>query len=65
MESCCEFFSHDDIIVPKKTLYEEVVHDERCIKHLNDEYNVMDIGTLLYKCSKAKQQLLKFLIYEP
>ena len=65
VKSCCEFFSHDDIIVPKKTLYEAVIPDERCIKHVNDKDNVMDIGKLLHKCNKKKQQLPKFLIYDP
>jgi len=64
VKSCCEFFSHDDIIVAKKTLHEEVVPDERSIKHVNDEDNVMYIGKSLHKCSKEKQQLPKFLIYD-
>jgi len=65
VKSCGECFNPDDIIIAKKTLYDEVVPDERCIKHVNDEDNVMDIGKLLHKSSKEKQQLPMFLIYDP
>ena len=54
VESCSKFFSHDEIIVARKTLYEEIVPDERCIKYVNDEGSVMDIGKLLCKYSKEK-----------
>jgi len=62
---CCEFFIQDDINVAKKTLYEEVVPEERYIEHVNDEDDVMDIGKLLHEYSKENQQLPKFLIYDP
>ena len=49
-----EFLPKETIIEEKKLLYEVSGCNDRCVKFLNDEDNIMDIAKIFHKCSKEK-----------
>ena len=46
-------------------LYDKSGYDERCVRHVKEEDNVIDIEKMLTRCAKDRKILPKFVIYDP
>jgi hypothetical protein len=62
IKSCVQFFEKRVILEAKKVLYDESGYDERCIRQVKEEDNVIDIGRLVTRCAKNRKILPKFAI---
>ena len=63
-----EFFSRESILDAKKvlwTLYENLGYNDRMRTANKDSENVLDLVKAVYRCSKDKKVLPRFVIYEP
>jgi hypothetical protein len=65
VQSCGQFFEKEAILEAKKILFELAAYKERCVKHVKEEDNVVDIGKMLQRCAKDRKSLAKYVIYDP